>query len=40
LTPDGIKLMIRKIVTSDMASGKLNGAYQQMQNGLNGVSYS
>ncbi len=36
ITADGMKLMIRQIVTKDMAEGQYNDSFRQMQSGIDG----
>jgi hypothetical protein len=37
ITPEGVRILIRKVVNEDMASGRYNKSYKQMRGGLNGV---
>lgn len=37
ITPEGVRILIRKVVNEDMASGRYNRSYKQMRGGLNGV---
>ena len=40
ITEDGIKIMIEKTVSSQMADGRFNKSYRQMQNNLRGTRYT
>lgn len=37
ITPEGVRILIRKVVNEDMASGRYNKSYKKMRGGLNGV---
>lgn len=37
ITPEGVRIFIRKVVNEDMASGRYNRSYKKMRGGLNGV---
>ena len=37
ITPEGVRILIRKVVNEDMASGRYNRSYKKMRGGLNGV---
>ena len=40
VTEDGVKIMIRKVVSQDMADGRFNGSYKAMQSRLRGTRYT
>jgi hypothetical protein len=40
VSEDGVTLMIRKIVSKDMAEGRFNGSYKAMQAKMRGTRYT